>query len=195
MARKAVCLTLAWLGVVPSCRSETVRVDVPAVANIVLAGAEPGDSIGADSAPANSPVFIKLPLRGGSVVTIDASGNIRTSRHTYSPAGTASYQIGSLRGLSGLTAPAYSLAGVFIRLKGNVTQRPPPMLNFAGGAKDLPELQPLLQQVFYVGDGRVSGGASRRIIVPEGAAALYLGIHAGMGGDRSGAFQATVRLQ
>lgn len=194
MTRKTVCLTLAWLGVVPFCRSETVRVEVPAVANIVLAGASPGDSAGADSAPTNSPVLIELPFRGGGVVMIDASGNIRTSRRIYAPTGAGRYQIVPVRGLSGLTAPAYSLAGVFLPEKIDVSRKPP-MLNFSGGAKDLPEVRPLLQQVFYVGDGKTNGGASRRIIVPEGAAVLYLGIHAGIGGDRSGAFQASVRLQ
>jgi hypothetical protein len=80
--------------------------------------------------------------------------------------------------ISGLTAPgAGYLVAVF------TTQAPPagpapPQLNFVQSGTNFKRLSPLLNQVFFVGDGLTGDGkgAQQRINIPTGARRLYFGI-------------------
>jgi uncharacterized protein (TIGR03437 family) len=67
-----------------------------------------------------------------------------------------------------------ALVGVFLAPTID-TRNSPATLNFSGAARDLTRVEPLLQQVFYVGNGLTSTGAARQIVVPAGATRLYLG--------------------
>ncbi len=106
--------------------------------------------------------------------------------------------------LAGITAPgAGYLTGVFVA-SGGPSGAAPGALNFssAGGfGTNFPELAPLLDQVFYIGDGLTGDGTGTRqkFYVPTGAGTLYLGIsdaggyNGGPGsyGDNSGSFDVT----
>lgn len=77
--------------------------------------------------------------------------------------------------VSGITSPdriGY-LAGVFLP-DAPVTSPPPFGLDLEGGYES-ERFAPLLQQVFFIGDGVTSAGRIRRFRVPDGATRLYLG--------------------
>lgn len=79
-------------------------------------------------------------------------------------------------GISGLTAPnAGFLAGVF--LSATPAASAPAALNFTSGGTSFSSLSPLLQQSFFIGDGRTGNatGATQTFFVPTGATTLYLG--------------------
>ncbi len=85
---------------------------------------------------------------------------------------TANLGMGSI---SGLTAPGEGyLVGVFTL--NTVSGEPPPALEFKKRRPN--SLSPLLNQSFFVGDGRVKDGLGPRVnfTVPAGATNLYLGI-------------------
>lgn len=106
-------------------------------------------------------------------------------------------------GISGLVAPNDGyLVGVFLGAGGPGSTAPAALDFTAGGlGTSFSSLMPLLNQVFFIGDG-LSGhgtGASQVFYVPKGATSLYLGIsdaggyNGGPGsyGDNSGAFNVT----
>jgi hypothetical protein len=169
--------------------AQTTKVEVPAISDIRLAGAEPGVSLGAISAPMNSPISVQLPLRSGSAITVDATGVLRVGSQTPGAAGTGNYQTLAQRGLSGLIGPACSLAGIFLPQRIDASHTPP-LLHFDGGLREVAEMRPLLQQTFYIGTGWTSTGAAKRILVPDGAMSLHLGVHGCITGGRTGSFQA-----
>lgn len=77
--------------------------------------------------------------------------------------------------VSGITSPdriGY-LAGVFLP-DAPVTSPPPFGLDLEAGYES-ERFAPLLQQVFFIGDGVTSAGRIRRFRVPDGATRLYLG--------------------
>ena len=85
---------------------------------------------------------------------------------------------GAQNGISDITAPHNSLIGVFLGADQPDLNSPPPALDFSNQAsQDYLALSPLLQQVFYIGDGLTSGAdpLQQQIIVPTGATSLYLG--------------------
>jgi len=54
---------------------------------------------------------------------------------------------------------------------------------------DFLSITPLLGQIFYIGDGKTSGGAFQEFIAPAGATRLFLGIPDGFGfGGEPGAY-------
>ena len=105
--------------------------------------------------------------------------------------------------ISGITAPgAGYLTGVFVANSGP-SGSAPAALNFTGaGAESFTSLSPLLDQVFFIGDGLTGDGTGsvQNFIAPTGAVTLYLGISdaCGYGGspgcynDNSGNFAVTV---
>jgi len=93
-----------------------------------------------------------------------------------------STDINSLAGISGIIAPTdMFLAGVFL------TDAPPSdvapeRLNFTVLGTDFSSISPELSQVFFIGDGRRSGGTTLQdFVVPSGATRLYLGFVDGVG--------------
>jgi hypothetical protein len=104
--------------------------------------------------------------------------------------------VASFNSLSGIdTATSGVITGVFVPTAGP-SGAAPATLNFDGtGATDFTSLSPLLDQVFYIGDG-VNGAT---FYVPTGAGELYLGIADACGyngtpscyGDNAGSFAVT----
>ena len=149
-----------------------VRVQVPAVAEIMLAGQAAGVSYrGAATAPLNSPVQVDVPLAAGTGLRIRAAGNVSGTP----PEGGNSSGLPGQFGLAGLTGPGDALAGVFLGPTIDTRTTPTP-LNFVGAALDQVRIEPLLQQPFYIGHGLTPAGEARTFVVPAGATRFYLGV-------------------
>ena len=141
---------------------------------------------GSDQSPRNAPQSVRVTALGGQPVTFAASGasilggpgpRARTAdgaTGSYITTGPSAIQVGGLA-LSGVTAPAGSLVGVFtgpLRPQGT----PPQPLNFKDARlRDSLSLRPKLNQVFYIGRGVTSKGKRKQFLVPPGAARLFLG--------------------
>jgi hypothetical protein len=88
-----------------------------------------------------------------------------------------------LDGISGYIGPQGALAGVFLTDAIPSSGPPPATLDFsaAGLGTNQATLSPLLNQVFYIGNGLTSGGSFKEFIAPGGATRLFLGIPDGFG--------------
>jgi hypothetical protein len=204
----------AQLSAVPALPARMPRnsntIDVPAVADIALAGMPSGFTIrDVTSAPFNSPLEAGLALIPGGMVQFSASGTVSGGRWSTGPVGPEGWQSGTIPdlwsnlgvpsgiGVSDVTAPENALVGVFI---GPSQPLPPlpPALNFSGGAGVAVTLQPLLQQPFFIGSGKTSTGQARSFMVPDGATRLFLAPMAYSGSkyvtNRSGSFHVTASI-
>jgi len=168
-----------------------VDVNVPATGNPWLAGmpdgtiANPGNPHkNPDRAPANNPVLISgLPLVAGSVLTFDSiSGDARHDPNLadYNPDGNLSSIWenfgGAEHGKSNLRSPINALIGVFLPDGSPTATSAPEKLDFSTAAsRDFTSLSPKLKQVFFIGNGKTSSGATQSFIVPQGATRFYLG--------------------
>lgn len=103
------------------------------------------------------------------------------------PAGSS---LSAFGGISAYAGPQGPLVGVF--LSDSVPAGAAPAgLDFTPGGLgvDFGSLSPQLGQVFYIGDGKTSGGALQSFIAPAGATRLALGIPDGFGfGGAPGAY-------
>ena len=108
---------------------------------------------------------------------------------------------GSLSGIK--TSGAGALVGVFVA--GTPSGTAPATLDFSGsGATSFTSLSPLLDQVFFIGDGLTGPGdgtgSKQQFNVPSGATTLYLGLADACGysgspscyGDNLGSYTVTV---
>jgi len=103
-------------------------------------------------------------------------------------------------GISAITAPtAGFIAGVFFGTTLNLAA--PAALNFTTSGTNFASLSPLIQQSFFIGDGKTGDatGATQTFYVPTGAKTLYLGLTDACSysggpscfGDNGGAFTVT----
>lgn len=93
---------------------------------------------------------------------------------TQGPANTQGTNIFAARGISGVIAPSFLFTGgVF--LTDNQPVVAPPRLDYQSIGTNFNSHEPLLQQTFFIGDGRASGGTIQRFIVPDEATRLFLG--------------------
>ena len=132
-------------------------------------------------------------------VTVNSGGNINDADGVGSA--SAETNLGAA-GLSGIAAPtAGYIAGVFLAA-GGPSGSTPPALDFTGaGGTSFTTLSPLLDQVFFIGDGLTGdgSGATQEFVAPAGATELYLGLADACGyyggpsclGDNSGSFAVT----
>jgi hypothetical protein len=98
--------------------------------------------------------------------------------------GSAGSSLTSFGGISSYVGPEGPLVGVF--LSDDVPASGAPAgLDFSSGGMgtDFLSITPLLGQVFYIGDGRTSGGDFQSFVAPTGATRLFLGIPDGFGFD------------
>jgi hypothetical protein len=126
-----------------------------------------------------------ITLNGGSFNDPDGVGN---PQPTFTSPGTAV--------LSGITAPnAGFLLGVFVPA-GGPSGAAPAALVFA--TTSFTTLSPLLDQVFFIGDGLTGDGTGtvQQFNVPTSAASLYLGIvdFGGAYGDNAGTYTVNFSL-
>jgi len=160
------------------------KVVVPATADIFAAGQASAPDLhkgGGTLPPGRS-------VRQGSVVRFDAAGTVTCDRRWpfNGPDGGRCY------GDYMHTSPFGSISGIvdgqgFLSLLGVFTSdpppegSPPPSLDFSAAAigHNFLRLEPALNQVFFIGDGKTSGASAdqQQFIVPRGATHLYLGFY------------------
>ena len=159
-------------GVSPACvpvpRSVTTMI-LETVRGGVSFSSHPGFSDGAQGSFFHRCSFgtdakVRVVIRADGATT-DACGAAAGLGGAIDPAGL----------VSGITSPdriGY-LAGVFLP-DAPVTSPPPFGLDLEAGYES-ERFAPLLQQVFFIGDGVTSAGQIQRFRVPDGATRLYLG--------------------
>ncbi len=143
--------------------------------------------------------YITFSVSTGATVTVNG-GNFNDADGVGSVSGEYNSGYGAL---SGITSPtAGFIAGVFTAAGTPSGTVAPAALNFDGmGGTSFTSLSPLLDQVFFVGDGKTGDGtgATQTFYVPTGATELYLGLTDACGysggpscyGDNSGSFSVT----
>lgn len=173
---------------------------VPGRANPWLAGMPPGSvdnpaetPLYWDSVPEQAPALMPIPVQGGLVFWIRAHGLVCAEGDELirnQPDGDDRNYSNhrESNGMSGVIAsPNRALMGVFL---GNdrPDETPAPEGRDYGygdpgtrayGARNEHERRPPLKQIFYIGDGLQDYSGTQRIIAPEGATRLFLGIMGG----------------
>jgi hypothetical protein len=170
-----LCITLAAMPV------SAKQFMVPGISNPYLAGMPNGATAKNDTAPEESPVLVTgIPLAPGRKLTFSASGLVSNdpSFALNSPDGGGFQDTGPENGFPSTVAPVNSLLGVFLdNSQPNLTPTPDGIDFYSplGPSQNYISLSPLLKQVFFIGDGRTSGGQVQQVVVPSGATRLYLG--------------------
>jgi hypothetical protein len=168
-------------------------IHVPGTASPYLAGLPIGTlaSVGAedppDVAPGQSPVLVAdLLLQPGTSLTFSASGHV-----SHCPAGSFCFGLsdpdgargqvtshwgGPEHGIADVVAPFDALVGVFLGSESPDASAAPAPLDFSTPESlEYLVLSPQLKQVFFIGDGATSLGATQQVVVPAGATRLFLG--------------------
>jgi hypothetical protein len=182
-------------------------VTVPGTSDIWLAGQPAGstllDTSGAnvtDVAPTNSPV--EAPVSAGATLTFAVTGTTSyTGGICYGPSPDGGCIItiddGPANGISSTKAiPADALVGVFVGPGApSSSTGAPPAIDFTNNL-GFASLAPLLDQVFFIGDGLTGtgGGSPQRFTVPAGATRLFLASSDAVGGSQNNAGQFTVTV-
>lgn len=169
--------------------AQTVSVSVPGTSNPYLAGMPNGSVAAPDQAPYQSPVeVVGLDLSVGGAVSFTGArggvsnvpfcagtncssidGNVYQGRLFYD------HDHAAQNGMSDIKAPINSLVGVFLSDTLPNLSPPPPKLDFQAIGLDFASLAPDIQQVFFIGDGRTSGGVIQQFAIPGSATRLFLG--------------------
>jgi len=175
---------IGLLGVSLPLKAIDVALVVPGTSNIWLAGQPNGATLpGPDVAPGQSPVNTGLNVSNGGSITFSATGTVGYPGEVAGPDGASTGSHGADFGLSGITNARWNaLIGVFIdsNVPGGVA---PASLDFgaAGLTQNFTSLSPLLNQVFFIGDGVTSGAVVQEFNIPNGATRLFLGTLDGFG--------------
>jgi hypothetical protein len=201
----------------PTVASTNVTVTVPGTADLWLAGMPSGTRASdnpvspssnpatLDVAPLQSPIEVSdLVLVPGQLLTFKASGLVAHGNvpPDSGPEGgeagreaTVFHLAGAEHGISDIIAPFNALLGVFLGPEQPDSSEAPLSLDFVSTqSRDYSVLAPALRQVFFIGAGKRSDGASRRITVPPGATRLFLGVmDTWTWNDNTGSFSVTVR--
>lgn len=188
----------------PSLHATPVTVDATDViyaagSQSALAGAVGG------TAPASYSVSGVLSLSfstTGTIVLNNGTGNNSNNADGVGAASASSSSTG-YGSISGITLPgAGELVGVFLGAGGPSGAAPASLDFTSSGATGFTSLSPLLDQVFFIGDGLTGNGSgsTQSFYVPTGATELYLGISDACGynggpgcyGDNIGSYSVTI---
>ncbi len=162
---------------------------VPGTSNPWLAGMPDGTTAyEGDVAPAQSPVLVSLTSMGSPAAiqfTVTGSVNNDPLPSRDGPDGNAgeivSHTIGAEWSKSDITAPLNCFVGVFLD-DAIPSGAAPSALDFTTHAsRNFESLSPMLNQVFFVGDGLNTIPAQQSFYVPIGATRLFLGTMDGNG--------------
>jgi hypothetical protein len=156
---------------------------VPGTSDPWLAGMPDGSTASmGDVAPAQSPVEVTgMAIVAGDVLTFSAKGRVsncgRPCALQHPDGGPPLFHdTGAENGISDAGAPINALLGVFLGPDRPDRNPPPATLDFDSTVThDYFILRPLVQQVFFIGDGRTGTGVRQQVVVPEGATRLFLG--------------------
>lgn len=173
---------------------------VPGTSDPYLAGMPDGSTASfGDVAPAQSPPQVTgVAVAPGMAFTFSVAGSVSYygATPTDPPDGNSGYieTRGAENGLSGYRMPIDSLVGVFLGPDRPDLSSPPPDLDFSMPAsREFLTLLPLLQQVFFIGDGLTGGGLVQEIVAPAAATRLFLGTADGIQWfNNSGSFTVSV---
>jgi hypothetical protein len=178
---------------VPVLTDCTPQFQINSATNPFLAGMPNNTSIGypnsTDRAPRNSPVQV-MPtdaecLKAGQGLYFKVSGRIAFDGNAGQESnadGVANkvvrHTLGNVNRIAMTTAPINSLIGIFLdNTPPNQRQNTAPGLDFGSAEKrDFKTLTPALGQIFFIGDGKDSGGTMQAFVVPQGATRLYVAI-------------------
>ena len=178
--------------------ADSIVITVPGTSDIWLAGMSggsgasglaPGCSL-VDFAPNQTPVQYVLPIvPGEALLFIDVTGSVRhgPGQAFQGPDGNPdpnqglrNHFQGAQNGISDITAPHNSLLGVFLGPGLPDLSTSPPALDFSTpGSRDYAFLSPLLQQVFFIGDGLTGGADPTNDKADSGSLVATVGIDAG----------------
>lgn len=185
LACAMACATLGWASAAaadPINPGDTLSTTVTGTASVYQIFGHPGNP-GGDWGPAADAVLFQFGTGAGNVFTFAASGDIGCCSSIvpgWGPDGSAgSTSVGGANGLSGISGNALiPLVGVFTTDVDPFGGAAPGALAFdANGGSNL---APLLNQVFYIGDGRAGfdngAGAILEFLAPTAATRLYLGV-------------------
>ena len=187
--------------------AQAVSVSIPGTANPYLAGMPDGSTAPPDQAPYQSPVEVTgLNLSTGGILTFTgATGGVSNTPtcdgtncssidgNVYNGLLFYDHEAGSQNGMSDIRAPINSLVGVFLTDSAPNLLSPPSKLDFQTIGLDFTVLSPNLQQVFFIGDGRTSGGVTQEFSIPASATRLFLGtMDGGEWSNNSGAIMVDV---
>jgi hypothetical protein len=122
------------------------------------------------TSPGNSPFAVQgLGVAENSVYTFDSIAG--TARHDpnlpyFQPDGEL---------IADMKAPINALVGVFLDDNASNTTPAPANLDFSTAqSRNFNKLEPKLKQIFWIGDGKNSGGQHQEFVAPEGATRLFL---------------------
>jgi len=111
----------------------------------------------------------------------------------------------SLQGISGIKHNSKSMFLVGVFVDDSVPADPAPPLLDVSGANDVVEFAPLLNQSFFVGDGRTASGQIQEFHAPAGATRVFFGFAETLGftgpglsdalGDNGGALSASYTIR
>jgi hypothetical protein len=166
-----------WLVVIGISGPTALAVTVPGTANPWLAGMPDGtEASSGDIAPTHSPVLVTLSSLGSpSALSFTASGMVNHGAELTGPEGGALWTKPTEHSKSGTTSPINALMGVFLD-DAVPSGAAPPILDFdTPASRDFTSLSPLLNQVFFIGDGFNSAMVQQTFNVPGGATRLFLG--------------------
>ncbi|HTR37966.1 MAG TPA: hypothetical protein VMH80_18785 [Bryobacteraceae bacterium] len=146
--------------------------ELSGLADLFLADQPAGTSVGTPFAtalmPYGAPPKVPLTLTAGEKLHFRAVDRIALAPMGLLPAGLTTSPTSAAGGLS--AAPTFGLVGVFVGDKIDATKPP------AGLRADYTSanVQPLLQQTFYIGNGTTIMSQDRTFTVPAGATRLIL---------------------
>ncbi len=177
----AACLVLPSVAKADSVTTGSATVN--AYDDIYAAGSQSGLAGGSGSQTGAAPGSISVT--GSTYVTLTAIGSvtINAGGNFNDPdgfgAGTTTSISTGFGSISGITAPGGGyLVGVFIGASGPSGTAPASLTYATAGDLQDASYTPLLDQVFFIGDGLTGDGtgANQEFYVPTGATELYLGI-------------------
>ncbi|WP_337189237.1 PEPxxWA-CTERM sorting domain-containing protein [Phenylobacterium sp.] len=180
-------------------QAATVVVDVPGKANPFLAGKPDGYACCGDTAPNASPILALIDFDTSGVITFSAIGGFNFSGGTPVASadgngGTVNMANNPVTGIAGADGVRWNaLVGVFLNDDGPIANDPP--ARFATGQMGAATISPVLNQIFWIGDGLTGTGIGdvQQFFAPEGATRLYLGSTDGSGWfNNSGVSQVTI---
>ncbi|MCE5242615.1 MAG: PEP-CTERM sorting domain-containing protein [Syntrophobacteraceae bacterium] len=187
----ALCVTPAYSVTVPG-TSDPWLAGMPDGSTASKGGGEPYDV-----APAQSPQLV--PITGGTMLQWSATGRVGHPGDAAGPDGALTispftHSTGAENGISNITSPINALLGVFLGPSQPSLTSAPGALDFSLAVdRNYLELHPLLQQVFYMGNGLTDGLAIQTIVAPAGATRLFLGTMDGFGwANNIGAFEVSI---
>lgn len=195
----AICASALVLAAAASAGAATVVVDVTGTSNPYLAGKPDGYVCCGDSAPDASPLLALTGFDTSEVITFSAIGGFNfgggaPATSADGDGGDANLPDFTTTGIAGADGVRYNaLVGVFLDAAGPVANAPP--ARFAAGQQGAATIAPLLNQIFWIGDGLTGtgSGAVQQFFAPSGATRLYLGSTDGFGWyNNSGVSRVTI---